>query len=431
MTAPPWLDFALTLAAVLLCVPLGLLLVECAAALLPARRAGGAPPPGLESLAVLIPAHDEAMLLPQTLEALLPQLAGGDRVVVVADNCTDATAEVARSWGVEVVERHDPEHRGKGYAIRTGLNYLATDPPELVLLLDADCTAARGAVEHLRAAVQRTGCAVQAAYRLEAPGPASPRSELSQCAITVKNLVRPLGLARLGLPCLLTGSGMAFPWPVLREASICGAHLVEDMQLSVDVLLAGRGPLFCHEAQVTSTLPSAGEAARTQRTRWEHGHLLTLVTQTPRLARAALRELRPALLIAALDLAIPPLSLLALSWLAVTALSTAVAMQGGNVLPAALLATVGAAALLTMLAAWRRHEPRPIGWRALLAIPLYVLGKAPIYLAFLVRRQQAWVRTAREPVAGAAPPPRPHLRRSPPSTLTATRAQDTEGDDFA
>src|SRR5262245_25842959 len=98
------LDLTLLALAVALLVPLAVLAVECLAALLPPRRAdGGGERP---SCAVLVPAHDEEAVLGHTLADLRPQLRPGDRLVVIADNCTDGTALVARAAGADVVERH-------------------------------------------------------------------------------------------------------------------------------------------------------------------------------------------------------------------------------------------------------------------------------------------------------------------------------------
>lgn len=82
-------------------------------------------------VAVVIPALDEAESLPGVLAAL-PR---GLRVVVVDNGSTDATAEVARAGGAEVVRE---PRRGYGSAVQAGLRHLAADPPEVVAILDAD-----------------------------------------------------------------------------------------------------------------------------------------------------------------------------------------------------------------------------------------------------------------------------------------------------
>src|SRR6476469_6442466 len=121
-------DLLLVLPAALLLAPLAVLTVECLAALLPGRRTEHTPADARSPCVVLVPAHDEENGLPATLAGLLPLLRPGDRLLVVADNCTDRTAAAARAAGAEVVERHDPDRRGKGYALAAGVDALRADP---------------------------------------------------------------------------------------------------------------------------------------------------------------------------------------------------------------------------------------------------------------------------------------------------------------
>jgi len=70
-------------------------------------------------VAVLVPAHDEEKVLGQALAAISPQLGPNDRLVVIADNCTDATPALARKFGAEVVERRDLTRIGKDRYLET------------------------------------------------------------------------------------------------------------------------------------------------------------------------------------------------------------------------------------------------------------------------------------------------------------------------
>lgn len=63
---------------------------------------------------------------------------------MVADNCTDDTARLASAAGAEVIERHDALLRGKGYALDFGVRHLAQQPPDVVIVVDADCQVAEG-----------------------------------------------------------------------------------------------------------------------------------------------------------------------------------------------------------------------------------------------------------------------------------------------
>jgi cellulose synthase/poly-beta-1,6-N-acetylglucosamine synthase-like glycosyltransferase len=399
MTVP---DLLLTLIAVALLAPLAVLTVECLAALLPTRSPADGPRP---TCAVLIPAHNEDAELPATLAAIWPQLEPGDRVLVIADNCTDRTAEVAHAAGAEVLARRDADRRGKGYALAAGVDALRAGPPDVVVVVDADCRAAAGAIDRLIRTAAAIGRPVQGAYLINPPAFASAISRLSAWAVHVKNLVRPRGLRWLGLPCLLTGSGMAFPWKLLRDAPLATGNIVEDMRLGVDLAIAGHATAFEPAAEFTSALPTGGGAAKSQRTRWEHGHLGTLFTQVPRLCVQAVRQRQIALAGLALELGVPPLSILVLAWVAAVVASLTLAEAW---LPAQLLLGGGAVAGVAGLLAWVEFGRAVLPPAALLAVPIYAFGKLPMYLRFFVRPQRAWVRTPRD-----APPPSEDVRPPP------------------
>lgn len=381
--------------AIALLVPIAVLWVECMAALR-ASQAVHCPPDRQPTLAVLMPAHDEAAVIGSTLKALLPQLPATAQMVVIADNCSDETATVARASGATVIERHDPIHRGKGYALDFGLHYLQPNPPDVVVMVDADCLVHEGAIEQIVNLAATTHRPVQAVYLMERPANSKPSSAISALAFLVKNWVRPTGLTQLGQPCLLTGTGMAFPWEVICTSPLASGNIVEDMQLGLDLAIAGSPPLLCPTARVTGLLPSLDRAATSQRTRWEHGHMQTLLTQVPRLLGEAVRQRRIDLLALALDLVVPPLSLLVMLWLGLALMAALAFTAGASGLPALILAVEGGLMLMAIAAAWGKFGRTMIPAQTLLAIPLYLLWKVPLYAAFLVRRQTKWVRTERD-----------------------------------
>jgi cellulose synthase/poly-beta-1,6-N-acetylglucosamine synthase-like glycosyltransferase len=371
-----------------------MLTVEILAALLPARRrlrrAGLRP-----CCAVLIPAHNEEGGIARTLASVAAQLVAGDRVLVVADNCNDCTATIARDSGAEVVERFDSERRGKGFALDRGVRELEKNPPDIVVILDADCVLEEGSLDCLVRAAIATGGPAQAAYVMEVPARGTSRSQLSAFLFALKNSVRPRGLARLGLPCLLTGTGMAFPWRLLQAAPLASSNIVEDMQLGIDLALAGHAPVFCPTARVRSELPSSAAGASSQRTRWVHGHLRTLATRVPSLALAAIRQRRPELLGLALELGVPPLSVLVLLWCLVLNGLGAGSLFGGSQWPLVTALTCCVTGVTTLLLAWWRFGRRYLPVAGLLTVPAELLCRLPILVRFLVRPQGSWVRTAR------------------------------------
>jgi hypothetical protein len=173
---------------------------------------------------------------------------------------------------------------------------------------------------------------------------------------------------------------------------------VEDMQLGIDLTLVGKPPLFLPEARVDSPLPQQRAAAKTQRTRWEHGHLKTLLAQCPRLLGLAVSRRRLDLALLAFDLAVPPLSFLVISLSVATMAAAGALFMGASTVPLVFLLAECALVSTAVLLGWAMYCREQVPLFALLAAPLYVAAKLPIYLAFLVKRQQHWVRTQRDVV---------------------------------
>jgi|WetSurMetagenome_2_1015567.scaffolds.fasta_scaffold158695_2 cellulose synthase/poly-beta-1,6-N-acetylglucosamine synthase-like glycosyltransferase len=384
--------------AALALLPSVVLALEIVAAL-PRRRAHTVSPAPTVRMAILVPAHDEEAQIGAAVVALRGELQPGDRLIVIADNCKDETAARAREAGAEVIVRDEADRRGKGFAISFGVAHLKADPPEGVVLVDADCRIAGGKLAELARAARATGVAVQADYVLAAPMTANKLACVNAFAVLVRNRVRPLGLDRLVGACQLTGSGMAFPWPVLRDAPAMRENLVEDLALGLELALRGIPPRLQPEVRVQSELPSSGKAGRGQRRRWEHGQLHTMKRYTPRLIAAFLRRPRLALLGLALDLLVPPLALLVLLQFSILAITALTALTGiTSTTPLLIAATSFALLLFAIGLAWLFFGRETLTLAAAARIPFYVLWKLGLYVSLLVRgKQRTWERTERQP----------------------------------
>lgn len=347
-------------------------------------------------VAVLVPAHNESAIILATLNSIGAQLLDGDRLLVVADNCTDDTAALARSAGAEVVERSNDQLRGKGYALDFGVRHLANDAPDVVIIIDADCQVGEGAIEHLALSCIGFARPVQALYLMHAPTGSGLKVRIGEFAWRVKNLVRPRGWARIGLPCQLMGTGMAFDWRDLVLIDLASGHLVEDLKMGLDFCRNGKPPLFCPDAQVSSYFPTSDEGLSTQRKRWEHGHLGVLLGEAPKLVAQSFARRNWNLLAMTMDLLVPPLALLALASGAIFGLSWLACLLFGIWAPA--LIASGAITILgaTVLLAWGRFCRGLISFSVLLYAPFYAVKKIPLYLGFLIKRQVEWVRSKRD-----------------------------------
>ncbi|HBE18089.1 MAG TPA: glycosyl transferase [Cyanobacteria bacterium UBA11149] len=393
-----FLDISFVIVSILLGVPITVLFIECLSALFPGKSETGKKEVQInrQKIAVLVPAHNESSGIGATIETLKPQLTERDRIIVIADNCTDETATIARELGATAIERKDTSLRGKGYALDYGLKFIAQKPPEVVVIVDADCIVEEGAIAKLAQLAGKSGKPVQANYLMEKPPQPKPKDLVSALAVTVKNVVRPSGLTKLGLPCVLGGTGMAFPWSAIGEVSLASGNLVEDMQLTVDLAIAGHPTLFCHDAKVTGRLPQQQEAAKQQRTRWEHGHLKTSFTQVPRLLKASFAQRRFDLLALALDFCVLPLSLLVMIWIAATAMAFVAGWWGITSIALVLLLMEGFLLLSSIVASWVKFGRADLPLLTLLSVPFYILWKIPLYLGFLIKPQTQWIRTQRD-----------------------------------
>jgi len=382
--------------AVLIAIPILVLLVEVLAALTPPRRpirqrTRHRPPVG-----ILMPAHNESAVIEQTLSALMPHLRPGDQVQLIADNCTDETATLAARFPVNVIERVSHHQRGKGYALAHGLACWADAVPAVIVIMDADCRFDSGALDLIVSGAAYHNRPIQAVYLMDLPADPSPGDRISAFAFLFKNQVRPLGMHRLRQPCLLTGTGMAFPRKLLTPQMLATGNIVEDMQLGLDLAMQGHAPMLEPDALVWGQLPKQSDAVLSQRTRWEHGHLHTLVTKTPALLAAALRKRRSDLAALALELCVPPLSLLGMVWLVFSLLSSIHFWVTGTGAPLVIATATGMLLLAAVAAAWRQFGTEVLDQASLREIPAYALGKLGIYWRFMTQRQRNWIKTTRE-----------------------------------
>ena len=375
----------------LLAVPSIVFVVECLSGFSgqPDEDAGTAPP-----FAVLVPAHDEARGIAGTIAAIQAQLRPCDRLLVVADNCSDDTLAVTLSCDARAVVRHDPSRRGKGFALAAGRDALQLEPPAVVIVVDADCRPERGALQRLAATAAKNGAVVQALYLLETDPNANARSGISTFAFLVKNKIRQRGLARLGAPALLQGTGMAFPWRVFADAPLASDEIVEDLELGLKLALSGSAIRFFEPAVFVSRA-SSGSALVSQRTRWEHGSIGMARRYVPVLAKAILRG-RFELLALLLDLFVPPLALLVLAATAATILVTAYGVYRSDLALSLAAPTIPVVLGIVVTAMWSRFGRASLPFGALMRVPAYMWWKIPIYLRLIAAPERRWIRTGRD-----------------------------------
>jgi 1,2-diacylglycerol 3-beta-glucosyltransferase len=351
-------------------------------------------------LLILIPAHNEEVLLPQLLDSLHTQAYPRAlfEVHVIADNCSDQTAELARRAGAIVHERTNTELRGKGYALTWALGQLlaAKPAPDAIIILDADSIVSQNFLSVMDMRMARGDRAVQAYYAVRNPG-SSWSAGLRYASLAVLHYLRPQGRMVLGGSVGLKGNGMLFA-PDLLAQHAWTASLTEDIEFHMALILDGQRVTFAPDAVVWAEMPETLAAARSQNVRWERGRLEMARNYVPQLLRQSLSRRSFMLFDAAVEQLIPPFSVLigagVLCLLAALGLATLTGQWGSATVLLAIALVLGqllyTAAGLLLIGA-----PRQV-YFSLLYAPAFVIWKIWLYVRVLLGMdRQGWVRTAR------------------------------------
>jgi cellulose synthase/poly-beta-1,6-N-acetylglucosamine synthase-like glycosyltransferase len=294
-------------AGVLLLVPTLILFFEIALGMFTSHAGKAASDFPNAKAVVLIPAHDEESGLAATLRNVMPQLGVNDRVLVVADNCSDQTAEIARSLGADAVERNNPARRSKGYALAHGIDLLAKSPPDVLIVLDADCFVSIGAIGAIKAQAIQSQRPVQIHTWMLAPEGHEDRFSIAIWSWRIRNELRPLALARLGLPCQLMGFGMGFPWVIAKDVQFASGNIVEDLELGLQLAATRKAAKFYTGASTYSTFPVSRKGEISQRRRWETGSFSMLLRHGWVTVFKGISSGNLDLTVLGLDMLVPPL----------------------------------------------------------------------------------------------------------------------------
>jgi cellulose synthase/poly-beta-1,6-N-acetylglucosamine synthase-like glycosyltransferase len=383
-----------------------LLLLALGAAKATGRRVTPAPLPASPTsrFAILVPAHNEELLIGNTLASLAQLDYPADRyaVHVVADNCTDHTAEMARAAGVMVHVRNDTVNRGKGYALAWAISRLVAVEAhyDAYVIVDADTLVDPLLLAWFARSLADGGKALQAHYAVLNPTE-SPTSALRWLAFSLINYIRPLGRNYWGGSSTLTGNGMCLSHGLLVRYPWQAFGLSEDYQYYLTLVSNGERVLFIPEAKVRSAMPTTARELQSQDIRWEtldsdsRGRQRLLAW---RLLVDGIRLSSWLRLDAVAELVTPPLSVLAALCVVMLAISLAL----GAVLHVVLAVLLAGILLLYVSSAfWLLRPPEGV-YHALVHVPAYIWRKLWVYLVLrhLRRYTSSWVRTPRTISAG-------------------------------
>lgn len=352
---------------------------------------------------LLVPAHNEELGIAATVGSLqaLDYPRENFRILVIADNCSDQTAAVARACGADVLERFDDTKKSKGFALEYAIHVMRRDPaqiPDAVVVIDADTRADSNLLQVFSSRWLDGQDWMQGYYSVSNPND-SWRTRLMTVAFALFNGVWLSGQDALGIGSALRGNGMAFSWRALQRHPWKAYGLAEDLEFSWHLRLAGERVHFAPEAVVYGEIISDNAAAsKSQRLRWEHGRR--------ELRRVFGKELRQKTLppfarfLMQADLTMPALSRLVtftllglvLSSFSLFASTSVVASVAASLLALLNFLSLAVLLLYLMLAFLKFHLPLGYLW-SLSRVPFYMLWK---FLLLFQKSPKAWVRTQRK-----------------------------------
>jgi len=350
------------------------------------------------NFAILVPAHNEEGILNTLLESLslLTYPKEQYSVYVVADNCTDGTAELVLATGwVHVYERFDSERRGKGYALSWLMQKLAEDHLmyDAYVILDADSVVIPTFLQPLAREIRQGAKAAQACNTV-LNNTASPSTALRWIALTLVNHVRSLGRNGLGASSTLNGNGMCLTHDLLKRYPWQSFGQSEDYQYYLTLMVHGERVNYVPEAVVRSQMPTTFAQMRTQDIRWESSDGSQAHWQVAlRLLQASIKHHNFRCIEAMAELLTPPLSFLAFWCLMILVISLFLWSLPGLFIS---LLLIGGLLCYIGTAFYLLHPPRTV-YIALLHAPGFVIWKLWVY--FVLRRSKKyvgkWVRTSR------------------------------------
>jgi cellulose synthase/poly-beta-1,6-N-acetylglucosamine synthase-like glycosyltransferase len=351
------------------------------------------------NFAVLIPAHNEEGILAKLLSSLAAVEYPKEQftVYVIADNCTDKTAELARTFdGVRAYERFNTELRGKGYALNWMFATLEQEQHvhDAYIVLDADSVVEPTFLQAMARELQRGAQALQA-HNTVLNTTDSPSTALRWIALTLMNHVRPLGRNGLGGSSTLTGNGMCLSHALLQHHPWQAFGIAEDYQYYLTLVLEdGERVRYVPDAVVRSEMPITFAQMRTQDIRWE-GSAETHTTESVALSllKAGLKQRDFVRLEALAELLVPPLSSIVGCCL-IALVGSLLLWSLPNILLSLLL--LGGLLLYIGSALYILHPPRAV-YMALLYAPGFILWKLKVLLFLRKSKTHTgqWIRTSR------------------------------------
>ncbi|MCC5941171.1 MAG: glycosyltransferase family 2 protein [Balneolaceae bacterium] len=351
--------------------------------------------------AIVVPAHNEEKIISKTIYSLsgLIYPKSNYDIFVIADNCTDNTAELARSLGVIVLERANTQKKGKGYALRWAFDQILGYQKgyDAIIVVDADSLISGNYLEVMNFYLDNGSRVIQSSD-LVLPEPGNWSIEATRIGFLLHNYVKPLGRKVLNLNMGLRGNGMCFSTEVLREVPWKAWSLTEDLEYGLNLILSGIKIDFAPEATVFAQMPVEAKNAESQRSRWELGRLQIIRMYTAKFLIRAFKKRSASYFDVFIDLVTPPfvnmMLLVMISLMAIFGLWIFEIVATYHLFMWALLALTGI--VYFFIGMYVSGADKNL-YKSLLHLPVYIFWKIKVYInAYRKGKEIDWIRTERD-----------------------------------
>lgn len=339
-----------------------------------------------QKYAIIIPSHNESLLIHETVKQALKQNYPVEcySVVVVADNCTDDTAEKAALAGARVIERHDKP--GKGQALKHALDLLLEEDWDGFLVVDADSHLGSESVAEMNRLILNGKEVFQFRYGVLNPKE-SIRTRVFEFSMSSFNALRLKGKHRLGISTGVNGNGFGFSRQVAIQVPYLAHSIVEDIEYHMHLLRNDIKVAYSDVGNVFSQMPVTSKESESQRERWERGRIIMLQTYVPEMFKRSMTGNTFALM-ALLDVLMPPISIIVL----LLGMGTVVGGEASLTIASVLMTLL---VIHYFISACMYGSLKGLTIVALY-IPWYIIWKTYVLLkSLLMNKNLPWVRTER------------------------------------
>lgn len=351
--------------------------------------------------AIVVAAHNEATVIGQLVENLhiLKYPTHLYDIFVIADNCSDTTAEVARRAGAQVFERFNLEDRGKGFAIEWGFAKLfgLKKSYDAVAIFDADNLVHPEFLAVMNQRLVRGEKVIQGYLDAKNPTDTWIAGTFAIC-FWVVNHVWHLAKYNLGLSSCLAGTGMVISYDVLKRHGWGATCLTEDLEFTMKCLMEGIPTSWAHTAIVYDEKPLTFMQSWRQRKRWAQGHFDVAARYIPRLFAEGFERKDIRLLDAILHLLQPHFLILSSIFVMLSYVHQSEPFYTDILyafVPWEIWSVVAVCQYIFPLVVLVKIKAPLKSWLYMLLYPVFIYSWIPItYIGYLHRNDRQWSHTA-------------------------------------